>query len=314
MQSDSTLAVRRKVCTARVVQHGMVSPDCWRLVLAVRGFPASAAGQFVMLGPASRRGGSGADGAGATAPSYARPFLKRPYSIAWREDIGDGDCRLCILYRLVGAGTRWLSRLEEGSEVSLVGPLGRGFDLPEGLRCALLVGGGIGIAPLVYLARVLQGRPSVRTVLFLGLASSSRSPVHLDWRAWRPTGTDIRPQQVPDTFGSADVVLATEDGSAGYHGTVVEALARWLDEQRAAAETTCVYACGPEQMLRACAEICRDLSLRCQVCLERRMACGTGVCQSCVVRVRSADEPDGWVYKLCCEDGPVFDADEVLWE
>jgi dihydroorotate dehydrogenase electron transfer subunit len=107
-------------------------------------------------------------------------------------------------------------------------------------------------------------------------------------------------------------MVATDDGSSGFHGLVTDCFLEWLKENKPSAEETIIYSCGPEAMLKKVAEIAKERNIDCQVSMERRMACGIGVCQSCAVecRVEGSNET---IYKLCCEDGPVFDAQEVVF-
>ena len=107
--------------------------------------------------------------------------------------------------------------------------------------------------------------------------------------------------------------IATDDGSLGRAGFVDQAFEHWLDQAGLGAEDLVVYACGPEAMMQAVAEICLLREIECQLALERHMACGMGTCQSCVVKIRDGSDR-GWSFKLCCTDGPVFDARDVVWD
>jgi dihydroorotate dehydrogenase electron transfer subunit len=112
-------------------------------------------------------------------------------------------------------------------------------------------------------------------------------------------------------YGTGDVI-ATDDGSVGRKGFVTEALADWLAEVPFPPDQLAVYCCGPEAMMKATAELCRKAGIACQVSMERSMACGMGTCQSCICKTR-ADNDQGFRYSLCCTDGPVFEAQEILW-
>src|SRR5690606_9536804 len=107
-------------------------------------------------------------------------------------------------------------------------------------------------------------------------------------------------------------VITTDDGSYGVHGRVTEALVRYLDRRSASNIRPILYTCGPEPMMKAVAAIARERGLPCQVAVERAMACGMGTCQSCVIR-ETADNDRGWRYRLACTDGPVFEAERLLW-
>jgi dihydroorotate dehydrogenase electron transfer subunit len=109
----------------------------------------------------------------------------------------------------------------------------------------------------------------------------------------------------------ADTSIASDDGSIGFAGLVSEAFAAWLKDHQFGPEQITVYSCGPEPMERAIADLCAMRDIECQLALERHMACGMGTCQSCVVKI--TDDQAGWQFKLCCTDGPVFDAKTILW-
>ena len=219
--------------------------------------PAPEPGQFAMLAAAERWGG-GAD---------ERPFLPRAFSVARRH----ADGTLDFLLEDVGPGTNRLAELGCGDDVWLLGPLGRGFAPPRAERRPVLVGGGVGIAPLAILQDALG--PSARTLL------GFRDAAHAEGAALL---------QHPR--------LATDDGSVGHHGLVTELLAAELRE--AAAE---VYACGPPPMLEAVRALCAEHDVPAQLALESGMACGFGACFGCVVPTR-----DGYV--RLCVDGPVLDS------
>jgi dihydroorotate dehydrogenase electron transfer subunit len=222
--------------------------------------PAPDAGQFYMLAAADRWGG-GAD---------ERPFLPRAFSVARRHDDGTLD----FVLEDVGPGTERLGELGEGDDVWLLGPLGRGFvriSVPP-TRRPILVGGGVGIAPLMIWQDVL----GASALVLLGF----RDAEHAEGAAL------VRGARV-----------ATDDGSVGHRGLVTELLAAELGCD-ARAE---VYACGPPPMLEAVRALCAEHDVPAQLALESGMACGFGACFGCVVPTR-----DGYV--RLCVDGPVLDA------
>jgi NAD(P)H-flavin reductase len=208
-------------------------------------------------------------GDGATG----RPYLARAFSVC-RVRQGRRD----FLVDDIGPGTARLARLDPGEDVWLAGPLGIGFTAPVGVdkaaTGALLVGGGIGIAPLVIWREALMaaGIP-VRTLA--GFRSREYS-------------------EAAELLGE-DVALGTDDGSAGHHGLVTELLERELDQS----PRPVVYSCGPPQMLEAVRSICAERSVPVELAMEEAMACGFGACYGCVVRTR-----DG--YRRLCVDGPVI--------
>lgn len=292
---------RRGVFAATVVANDPVCPEHYVIQLEMAGFGACAPGQFVNIGPA-------VGDMGATFQP-ARPLLKRPFSIYARQDQPNGKVRIALLYRVLGCGTQWIGSLRVGDTAQVIGPLGQGFAVPDDLDMALMVAGGTGVAPLVYLARQLrQARPAVRVILFEGVRSRSLLPFQTDLAAPCPDPR-VLSSEIPDV----PILVATDDGSAGLAGTVVQALERWLEANGSAGAEAQVFSCGPEVMMAALAEVCQRHQVRCQVSLEKSMACGMGTCQSCVTKVKDGQDPEGWVYKLCCKDGPVFDASQVVW-
>ena len=307
--------------TAQVLANRNVGLDHYRLRLGVRGFPPSEPGQFINV----RCGDPGPPGpqvldwpegrlphpAGAELAG-TQPLLRRPFSLAGRIDNDDGTVELDIIHHVVGVGTARLAELGVGAEVSVIGPLGRGFRVVADRPVAALVGGVVGVPPLLYLADRLHqaGRGAVA---FAGARTARALPLRID--PSEPPSQAGWPTLCTAEFAArhTPTVVATDDGSLGVTGFVDEALLRWLDSPNVRADQVAVYACGPAGMLKAVAEIASARSLPCQLALERHMACGMGTCQGCAVKVKSAGE-SGWAFKLVCTDGPVFEADELYWQ
>ncbi len=303
-----------------VLVNERICDEHYRLILDVERFPPTRPGQFVQLlcrPPRAVEGPRAIDWPEGTWPEARGPeladretMLRRPFSIAGRRDHGR-RVELDIIYRRVGTGTRWLAeQARSGDRLSLLGPLGNAFTLRPDAPAAALVGGGVGIPPMLYLAEALASA-GVPTAAFCGARSASLLPLRL--LPGRPVGDDGMPARCVAEFDAFDVetAIATDDGSLGFGGFVSSPLARWLDQTGAGPGDVVVYACGPEGMMRAVAELCIPRNLECQLSLERHMACGMGTCQSCVCKVRD-DSAQGWSFKLCCTDGPVFDAREVF--
>jgi dihydroorotate dehydrogenase electron transfer subunit len=248
-------------------------------VLAFRS-PAIAAaaqpGQFLML----------------SVGSAIEPLLRRPMAVYQRLTRGGEVDGFSVLVERTGRGTTLMSQLRAGDEVDVLGPLGRAFEAPTDPEAeAVLVMGGVGSAPFPLFAEqlVATGR---RVRAFLG----GRTADHL--------------LCADDLEGLGVVVhVATDDGSAGHHGLVTEPLAAYLD---ACPHPPALYSCGPTPMMRAVDALARERGLAHQVSLEAPMACGLGVCLSCVVPVADADGT--WHYRRVCREGPVFDASTLLWE
>jgi len=210
------------------------------------------------------------------------PLLRRPFSI----HCVNPDGTITLLFKIVGKGTKMLSRLDQGSELDLLGPLGKGFDLnPTGPFC--MIGGGMGIAPLYFLAQKFRhsGHQHSSHPVLLGAQTQAELLV------------------LAEEFSELGypVLTATDDGSLGHEGFVTELLDDLLVKTRQ------VYVCGPLPMMRVVAMKCREAGVACQVSLETHMACGLGACLGCTFPASSGG------YKHVCKDGPVLSADEVIW-
>ncbi len=209
-------------------------------------------------------------------------LLPRPVSIC---EIRPEEGLLRMVYRVAGAGTEEFSHLSAGDGLEVLGTLGNGYELREG--SALLLGGGIGIPPMLALAKALcekNGKEQVTAVL-----------------GYRDANTFLAEAFVP----YAQVVIATEDGSVGVRGNVLDA----VREKGICAEQ--IYACGPKPMLRGVKAYAREAGLPAQISLEERMACGIGACLACVCQSTKPGEHTHVNNVRICKDGPVFDAEEV---
>ncbi|MBS4026679.1 MAG: dihydroorotate dehydrogenase electron transfer subunit [Clostridia bacterium] len=214
------------------------------------------------------------------------PLLRRPISIFHAdESIGE----ITLVYRVVGRGTALLSRLQPGQQLDLLGPLGNGFQLPQADRASVLViGGGIGLAPLQYLLRQLISLGHQVTFL-AGLRDKEQVPLLTNF-----------PQS------GAETVITTDDGSYGEKGLVTGVSEGLLSNGRYAM----IYACGPEGMLAGVARQAAQYSIPCQVSLERTIACGVGACLGCTCETM---QEGSLTYSHVCKDGPVFWGKEVLF-
>ena len=238
-------------------------------------------------------------------------LLRRPFSFT-DVNAEQGRTVLELLYCAVGPATLRMTTLKSGDALSAIGPLGKGFWVPPGKNKALLVSGGMGTAPMQHLAKSLaweQKENGIEVIAFAGAKTSSDLPFEgkMD-EISRQLGFSIR------EFAKYTVesMVATDDGSVGFRGTVTDCFSHWLKKNPPDPAATIIYSCGPEPMLAKVAEIARQRNIDCQVSLERRMACGIGVCQSCAIECR-VEGSDQTTYKMCCEDGPVFDAAEVVF-
>lgn len=239
-------------------------------------------------------------------------FLRRPFSLADRRELADGRSELTVISRAIGRGTRWLDSLQIGDALNISGPLGRGFRLPAQSDTCILVGGGVGIPPLIYLARQLCEARFSDVVVILGAMSRDLLPVVL---TAEPACNGAARECVLLADGvSYPSIVATNDGTLGIRGLVTDALREHVSHAGILADHTHVFACGPERMLHAVAEQTRALGLHCQLCIERMMGCGMGTCLSCVTAVNDASRPAGWRWGLACGEGPVFDRDRLKWD
>ncbi len=255
--------------------------DYRHLVLTVPGAAALARpGQFVAL---------------AVGGPTSSTLLRRSFSIhaatpgGARSDAGEVSDTVEVVVAAHGAGTRWITALRPGEEVDVVGPLGRPFPLPTEPVPAVLVGGGYGSAPLGWLASALAGRGCPVEVV-LGAATADRL-----------FGVDGIAELAP-------VTVTTEDGTAGVPGRVTDVLPDVVARTGALA----VYACGPMGMLEAVTAVAADHGAAAQVAVEESMACGIGICMTCVLPVRGRD--GGTRMLRSCVDGPVFRGDRVRWD
>lgn len=258
---------------ARVLWNRQVAPDCFKLGLACKGYAAAMPGQFVMLQVSDQH----------------KPLLRRPFSIhgLLTENGGPAD-GIELLYKVVGTGTRILSKIPEDQALDILGPLGNTFlQEPPGPRI-FLVGGGIGVPPLVFLAKALKTR---------GL-DMSRFHMFLGGR----TKADLLCREDFLALGMA-VHVTTDDGSEGDQCLITHP----VEQEAENTPPDIIYACGPLPMLSCLAGISRAKGIRCQISIESMMACGIGACLGCAVEKSG----DGDTYFHVCKDGPVFEANQV---
>lgn len=275
-----------------VVENRDLGNGVWLLRLRDRELAADCvAGCFVMVGVGVE----------------LSPTLRRPFSVQRVEgDVYD------ILYRDVGVGTKLMTQLVSGANVPVLGPMGNSFTLPGPEERALLLGGGVGIPPMVALADRLESLGHRNWEVHLGVGSSKDAGCFI--------GFDER--YGPETTYAEQVHRATMDGSVGFRGHVVASwLDRWERLEQGPTGPARVYACGPMVMLRAVAQAAAERGLPCEVSVETMMGCGMGACMSCVVESSDARDPekraamspyDRWL--LACRKGPVFESSAIVLE
>lgn len=223
-------------------------------------------------------------------------LLRRPFSIYRVHKRGGWSSTIEIVFDIRGPGTSYLSGLRTHSNLDMIGPSGRGFALPKRRAHCLLVGGGIGAAPLFFLADELRNE-------------GHRVDVILGARTSRYLLNAIEVRRLASVYH-----ITTDDGSMGEHGRVTDV----LDDTIEKCGTEVVYTCGPHPMLAAVSKVCVERRIPVQVAVEELMACGYGVCMTCVMpvrpRKRAQDDDEEFHYARSCTEGPVFNGASVVWD
>jgi dihydroorotate dehydrogenase electron transfer subunit len=230
------------------------------------------------------------------------PLLRRPLSL---HDADPDTGRLTLLVGEFGQGTHLLRHLPPGAELDVLGPLGRGWRVLPTARTVALVGGGVGIPPLHFLAKRLLLSSGGGQPLRAAPTLPSLSPRVIAVIGARSREEVLCEKELAD-YG-AEVRPATDDGSYGFHGTAVDLLAEVLRRE----PVDQIFTCGPQPMMRGVAALAARHDIPCQVSLEERMACGLGVCLSCVAPFRPGGASPA-EYQRICTEGPVFEAREVF--
>ncbi len=261
---------------ATVVKTEQLGPQIYRLTFSAYDIAKSAKpGQFVML-----KASQGLD-----------PLLRRPFSIHQVTEQGT----LQILFKAIGKGTQYLSALKVGDVIDIVGPLGNGFDInTAGGHC--LVGGGMGIAPMLYLAKeIIKGNKPVDLKIILGAQNKD----------------EIAQLLLNFSELGVEVIHATDDGSSGHHGFVTELMEPILTNNNE--KDWNIYCCGPHPMMKQVASICDKNSWNCWVSMETMMACGIGACLGCTIQGINTIQKQSQNYMHVCKDGPIFRAADIKW-
>lgn len=230
------------------------------------------------------------------------PLLGRPLALYDTVlDDNQNPIGIDVVYLVLGKMTSRLCKFVPGQQLEVWGPLGNGFS-PQSCDHLIMVAGGIGQTPFMALAQEQLGNrsygnrsvdPVVRATFCYGARSAD---LLAGVEEFEKTGLDVR--------------ICTDDGTAGHHGLVTDEL-QLLLSGRGSEEQTRIVCCGPEPMMEAVSEMAASFDVPCQVSLETPMACGIGICFSCVAKVR--DEEGNWDYKRTCVDGPIFDATQIVW-
>jgi len=251
----------KKFTKLTLIKNEQISPGIFDMHLKADEFPNISPGQFVML-----------------YVGQGEHILPRPISIC---DVNEVEKTVRLVYQVVGKGTEIFSNLTSGTELKAILPVGNGFTLSKGSKFAL-VGGGIGIPPMLYTAKLLKHlNPNAEITAFLGF----RSDTYLV-SDFEEIGVNVK--------------VSTDDGSVGFKGNAVQNIGDEIFPY--------VYACGPNPMLKAVVEYAKRTDANAQISTEERMACGVGACVGCVVSMKDGS------YKKTCVDGPVFDSKEVNFD
>jgi len=251
---------------AKIITNSKLSGNYWHLEFESGPIAQHAVpGQFVNI---------------KVAPGVA-PLLRRPLSIHAVK-----ARRVKVIYEVIGQGTQILSTRKPGEFLDILGPLGKGFDCrhlvkPQAAK-NILIAGGLGVAPLVFLAEKLK---SSNPLILIGAGSKKQLLCLAEFKAL-----------------GCSVKLATDDGSVGFCGRVTDLLKIVLEQTKPLG----LFSCGPYPMLKSVAQIAKDYKINAQLSLEEHMACGMGACLGCVVETKAG-------YKTVCKDGPVFSSEELVW-
>jgi dihydroorotate dehydrogenase electron transfer subunit len=270
-----------KQLKAKIIENKRVAPSFYKMrIESIYLAKNSKAGQFIEV----------------KCSDSNEPLLRRPLGVhrILKDEIE-------ILYEVVGKGTELLSGKKTGEYLDIIGPIGNGFTYgPKALRpyAVILVGGGVGIAPLLVLAQKLTAKKAVCYVI---IGAKTKSGILCE-KEFRSLG--------------CFVMVSTEDGSKGHKGYATDMIKHIV--KIISCQASGIYACGPHPMLHAASHIARLINIPCQVSLEERMACGVGVCLGCPVKIRTAYSVQRtaltqYEYKMVCKDGPVFNAEEIVW-
>lgn len=254
------------ILDAKIISNQRIAKDIYLISFKSKRIAAEAKpGQFLML----------------RLNLPLKSILRRPFSICMTDNNSN---EVFVLYKVRGKITGYMSGMREGESISIIGPLGKGFEIPDHSSRLLLVGGGIGIAPLISLMHIHDKR----ITLMAGYGSGGEY-------------VDVKKL----IKGDYEYLVSTEDGSMGYRGTCVDILKDYVKDQLSGKPM--VLSCGPMPMLKEVAMILRKLDVPCYVSLETYMGCGTGLCQGCVIKTYHG-------YKRVCKEGPVFRAEDICWD
>lgn len=314
--TDMQKSTKKGDFTATVKVNKKFGPRFYRLTLELRGegakaFSATKPGQFTELNLSSIAGPPERQIPDDLQDAVKRNvILRRPFSFS-DVRIKEDSTLIDIIYCAVGPATLRITTLKPYEKIKILGPLGNGFNIPDNKKNALLIAGGMGSPPIQHLGKALnQTHGEIYTLAFIGAKSKTDLP--FEGRLDEVASGIGYPVKAFAQHG-IESQIATDDGSAGFNGLVTSCVKEWLDNNEWQSRDVIIFACGPEPMLEAVTKIAAEKNIDCQISMERRMGCGIGLCQSCAVECKAANS-DETIYKLCCKDGPIFDANEVVFE
>jgi len=256
--------------TARIIDNREVATEHFKITISSKYITSHAKpGQFVQI----------------RCSDLSDPLLRRPFGI---HRINNTDETFEVIYRVIGKGTRLLSRFQVGSPISVLGPLGNGFSIDKKKKIAVFIGGGCGTAPLF--AAAAEAKKNIKAVYSV-IGVNQRDAILCE-QEYRELG--------------AETIVTTDDGSYGRKGLASDVLMEIMGS-KLDAKSAVIFACGPKPMLKAVSEIAAQLKIECQLSLDEWMACGIGACKGCAVKTKAG-------YRMVCKDGPVFDSKEIVWE
>ena len=256
---------------SKIVSNKKIAENFYRMELESKGILFSA-GEFFQI----------------SVPTH---ILRRPFAPSYSDSE-----KFAYTYQIVGEGTEMLSKLAEGTELSVIAPLGNGFTMPEDNSTAILVGGGCGTPSLALLATQL----SKKNVIIYSIIGSRSSCTVLE--------------KARLAKYSKKVVVTTDDGSEGLKGNSVNGVESILKEAKCNSSTINIFSCGPAPMLKSLTQLANRENINTELSFEERMACGFGACMGCVIKINSKNTEEGFVYKRVCHDGPVFNSKEIYWQ
>jgi dihydroorotate dehydrogenase electron transfer subunit len=279
----------------KIVSNEQFTEDCWRMLLDSPQIASEVKpGQFIHV----KIGGDGG------------PIFRRPLSVFKCVKLNGDGLGMEIVYKVVGLGTGLMAGLKQGDTMDIIGPLGHGFELHRDKPIQVLVAGGTGAACLFLLAEEIS-KAGFQPEVLLGAETKASVILEKEYATLK-----------------GEVMVSTDDGTYGYHGSVTEMLDKALHEGKISSDCV-VYSSGPEPMLKALAPICQKYHIPTQVSMERHMMCGIGACLACVCKVdpnhvsRYRDLGSSHIqfvsdkefgYALVCKDGPVFNINEVIFD